>query len=269
MHKQAQRINHRLRMGVDRAMQHTPAGARRKYRAEMQHWRDELAHLNDWFTEGTRDWWGIPAPTAEQKAASSGVWSADAILTMHALRPSYHEELQLRPDALAGERVLEVGCGPLAPVLSFDHCERHGLDPLIDQYTAAGWPLYALDTTFVNAGAERMPYPDSYFDTVISVNALDHVDDFEQSASEIQRVLKPGGRIMFEVEYHEPTITEPLKLDDSRIAQAFHGVSMSKVREVSAHELFANLVTRYGLNSDVMPNLGSCEQYALWHGTAC
>jgi ubiquinone/menaquinone biosynthesis C-methylase UbiE len=53
-----------------------------------------------------------------------------------------------------------------------------------------------------------MPYPDAYFDAVISVNALDHVDDFERVASEMQRVLRKGGGIYFEVECHAPAVTE-------------------------------------------------------------
>src|SRR4051812_23443438 len=70
-----------------------------KYDAELTYWRGELQHLREWFEDGTRDWWGIPAPTGTQKRAPSDVWSVNAIYTMHALRPSYHEELQLDRDA--------------------------------------------------------------------------------------------------------------------------------------------------------------------------
>jgi hypothetical protein len=44
------------------------------------------------------------------------------------MSPSYHVELQLDADAFAGKRVLEIGCGPLVPILQFDDCERHGVD---------------------------------------------------------------------------------------------------------------------------------------------
>jgi ubiquinone/menaquinone biosynthesis C-methylase UbiE len=81
--------------------------------------------------------------------------------------------------------------------------------------------LYEYDVKVISFGAEKLPYPDNYFDAVLSVNALDHVDDFDQVAAEIQRVVKPGGEIRFEVEYHAPTVTEPLSLDDNKVREAF------------------------------------------------
>ena len=35
-----------------------------------------------------------------------------------------------------------------------------------------------------------MPFEDGFFDAVISVNAIDHVNDFAETAKEIKRVLK-------------------------------------------------------------------------------
>jgi ubiquinone/menaquinone biosynthesis C-methylase UbiE len=49
----------------------------------------------------------------------------------------------------------------------------------------------------VQAPAERLPFPDESFDTVVSTWALCTVDDPEQSLAEIRRVLKPGGRFLF------------------------------------------------------------------------
>ena len=171
--------------------------AKRKYSSELEYWKGELQHLHRWYQEAEVDWWGIPSPSPTQKMHVSEIWSVNAVMTMHNMRPSYFEELQLGGDSFQGKRVLEVGCGPLAPILQFSNCIRHGIDPLIDRYLAAGWPLYEYDATFINAKAESMPYADSYFDSVISVNALDHVDNFALVASEIQRVLKVGGGVFF------------------------------------------------------------------------
>ena len=255
-----------LRATIHTALRRLARRRPTKEAAELAHWRNELAKLRSWFIDGTSDWWGLPAPLDAQKSTTSDIWATNAILTMHQLRPTYWEELQADGGTFAGERVLEIGCGPLAPILQFEHCERHGLDPLIDAYVEAGWPLYDLDVTFVNAPGERMPYPDGWFDAVISVNALDHVDDFAAVVGQIERVLKPGGRVRFEVEYHEPTITEPLKLDDEIIAAAFVGTSLTKVRELDASELFGNLARRFGLRAEIVPQLGSGERYALWTG---
>ena len=47
--------------------------------------------------------------------------------------------------------------------------------------------------------AEDMPFPRS-FDGLVSVNALDHVDDFEGTASEIRRVLKEDAVVRVKVD---------------------------------------------------------------------
>lgn len=48
----------------------------------------------------------------------------------------------------------------------------------------------------VVAGAERIPYPSNYFDTVLSHEVIEHVMDDRKTVSEIVRVLKPGGRVV-------------------------------------------------------------------------
>ena len=41
--------------------------------------------------------------------------------------------------------------------------------------------------------SEALPFPDEFFERVIMVDALHHVDDQKGSAAEIWRVIKPGG----------------------------------------------------------------------------
>jgi hypothetical protein len=79
-------------------------------------------------------------------------------------------------------------------------------------------------------------------------------------------VVRPGGRLMFEVEYHEPTVTEPVELNDESVRGVFAEIELSKVRELTARDLFANLVKRFQLSDNVLPPLGSGERYACWHG---
>lgn len=45
---------------------------------------------------------------------------------------------------------------------------------------------------------EKLPFPDQIFSRVIMVDALHHVCSHEQTAAEIWRVLKPGGRIIIQ-----------------------------------------------------------------------
>ena len=238
---------------------------KRKHDSELAYWREELKHLRDWFQTGTRDWWGLKPPTPEQKLNISDLWVVNAVATRNALRPTYLERLRIERDHFAGKRALEVGCGPMAPILQFADCARHCVDPLINLYMEAGWPLFAYDARFINTGGESLPYPDGYLDAVISVNALDHVDDFERVAREMQRVLKPGGGTYFEVEYHPPTVTEPLHLSDKRVQDAFSSCDLKLVASRSGQELFDALVRRFNLDTFDFQHFGA-ERFCTWHG---
>ena len=46
--------------------------------------------------------------------------------------------------------------------------------------------------------AEKLPFPDEFFERVIMVDALHHVCDQKEAAQELWRVLKPGGMIIIE-----------------------------------------------------------------------
>lgn len=48
----------------------------------------------------------------------------------------------------------------------------------------------------VVAVTEYTPYPANYFDTIISNEVIEHVDNDRQTAREMIRILKPGGRVV-------------------------------------------------------------------------
>ena len=51
--------------------------------------------------------------------------------------------------------------------------------------------------TVTRAGAEELPFPDDRFDTAVSTLVLCTVEDPERAVSELRRVLRPGGRLLF------------------------------------------------------------------------
>jgi SAM-dependent methyltransferase len=212
-----------------------PSLSRRvKRRAEIFFWKAELERYRRWY-DG-EPLYGMDPPGPQERVAG---YSRETNATMTFLRvyqfQRYRDALQLGPDALAGLRVLDVGCGPFANLLAFCDAERHGLDPLVDRYRAAGYPLEEWTRegfTYHQAHAEHMPFPDGHFDVVLSVNAIDHVDALGAVATEIRRVLRPGGRLRLQVNYHPPTVTEPVHIDDDIMRRHFGWASeLHKVRD--------------------------------------
>jgi ubiquinone/menaquinone biosynthesis C-methylase UbiE len=122
----------------------------------------------------------------------------------------YTSHFALERSFFAGKKILDVGCGPCGSLEWADLAgERIGLDPLAAAYRDLGVDAHAM--TYVCAPAERMPFPDGYFDVVSSFNSLDHVDDLDQAAAEITRVLAPGGSFLLLTDVnHAPTLMEPI-----------------------------------------------------------
>lgn len=98
----------------------------------------------------------------------------------------------------AGERIrgriLENGCGVgmyvehLAPYGG----KIFGLEYDFERAAETGGRL----PNIINAAGENLPYPDNFFDLILSHEVLEHVADDTQAIREMARVLKPGGRMV-------------------------------------------------------------------------
>jgi len=109
----------------------------------------------------------------------------------------------------AGKRIIDIGCGPRGSLEWADMTiERVGLDSLAKEYMKLGADRHKM--TYVDAGAEHIPFPTAHFDAAFSFNSLDHVRDLEQTIAEIKRIVQPGGLFLLITELHsEATRTEP------------------------------------------------------------
>lgn len=111
------------------------------------------------------------------------------------------------------KKILDIGCGPLGSLEWADNAKlRVGLDPLANEYMKIG--ASELNMVFVLSPAEKIPFPDNYFDVISSFNSMDHVDDVDQVISEVKRVCKSGGTLLLITDIHEkPTVNEPQIID--------------------------------------------------------
>jgi ubiquinone/menaquinone biosynthesis C-methylase UbiE len=133
----------------------------------------------------------------------------------------------------------------------FDGSVLYCLDPLYGQYISTGFPIhYYKDVKFINSHSENIPINDSYFDVIISVNAIDHVDNFHATAQELKRVLKNNGQFAMHVHYHKATSAEPIEITDELFLQEYSWVK--GIRKVNASKVKTG------------SNAGDGESYVLW-----
>jgi SAM-dependent methyltransferase len=108
---------------------------------------------------------------------------------------------------LPGQRILEIGAG------SGESLNLAIPSPRWDSYVALdlapGWSdpeLYKKLTnkenhnfgsiTFVEANAQKLPFPDDFFDAAISTCVLAHIADPEEAIKELRRVVRHGGQVV-------------------------------------------------------------------------
>jgi SAM-dependent methyltransferase len=103
---------------------------------------------------------------------------------------------------LRGRRLLDVGCGDgtFTVLIGAPFEEVHGVDVQpdnIEEFKArvSGESKYQPHLT----SATRLDFPDEYFDAVMSLECLEHVDDLDAVTRECARVLKPGGQLLITV----------------------------------------------------------------------
>ena len=106
-----------------------------------------------------------------------------------------HKEEQLKKIAIIKqhfspspkERLLDVGCGSGITTGPWG-CQRYGIDPsreLIRKAVAKDKGI-----KYLIAAAENIPFPNGFFDHVISITAIQNFDDIEKGLQEIKRVGK-------------------------------------------------------------------------------
>lgn len=99
-------------------------------------------------------------------------------------------------------RVLDLGCGtganfPVWRTMAGVDLYAAEPDPHMLRRARRRAERLGLAAEFAGAPAERLPYPDGFFDCVAMTLVLCTVDDPSRSIAEVARVLKPGGEFRF------------------------------------------------------------------------
>ena len=105
-------------------------------------------------------------------------------------------------------RVLDVGCGRGDTVawLLDQGFDAYGID-VVEEYVSNGRSYLGPERLSVLED-QAYPYPDGYFDIVVSDQVFEHVENLDQLAREVSRVTKPGG-VGLHVFPAKWTFTEP------------------------------------------------------------
>jgi ubiquinone/menaquinone biosynthesis C-methylase UbiE len=116
------------------------------------------------------------------------------------VRPVRRQRRKVVP--LAKGRVLEIGIGTGLNLEHYDKARIElvvGLDPGLEMHPQARRRSRraAIEVELVGLSAERIPYDDGSFDTVLVTYSLCTIGDPLSALKEMRRVLRPGGRLIF------------------------------------------------------------------------
>jgi ubiquinone/menaquinone biosynthesis C-methylase UbiE len=104
---------------------------------------------------------------------------------------------------LKNSKIIDVGGGTGQSLCSFFHfpetLEYYLVDPNLrlihDQFLRIYPKLSYLKIAHILAYAEHLPFKNNFADLVISLSAIDHLNDYKEFIKESYRVLKPSGKV--------------------------------------------------------------------------
>lgn len=112
-------------------------------------------------------------------------------------------------ECTGGDDILEIGFGSGLTFLNLNTMYKkiHGLDLTCDvKQVSQVFASHEVYPDLQNGDVLKIPYGDNQFDTVLLISILEHLKphELEQAFSEIKRVLKPNGQVVYGVPVERP-----------------------------------------------------------------
>ena len=183
------------------------------------------------YAEG--DWWG--------KAAPRGLRQLRKLVPA---RFAYFDGVIADWTDLA---VLDLGCGGgfMAEALALRGAAVVGIDPCASAIALACEHAHAsgLAIDYRVGRGEAIPLDAGSVDVVVSVDVLEHVDSLEKVLGEIDRVLRPGGFILFDTVNDTRLAAFVMVTLAERVLRLLPAGTHERERFVTPHRLRAILVS--------------------------
>lgn len=132
----------------------------------------------------------------------------------------------------AGSSVLDAGAGECVYKKLFSHCNYKAIDLAVGE---SRWNYANLDYV---GSLHEMPIEDEAFDAVLCTQVLEHLEWPRESVKEMQRVLKPGGKLY---------MTVPMAQSEHQIPYDFFRYTSYGLESICKHAGFNNIkITPFG-----------------------
>ncbi len=129
--------------------------------------------------------------------------------------------LDIQPDS----HILEIGFGPGVDIRQVSEMVPQGFVAGVDHSDTMVQQACKRNARAIQAGrvelqlgsAAKIPYPDAAFDLIFAINVAQFWEEPQAVLAELQRVLKPQGRIAIAIQPRGPAITEAVAKETGRL----------------------------------------------------
>ncbi|MCL3860518.1 methyltransferase domain-containing protein [Actinotalea sp. K2] len=188
----------------------------------------------------------------------------ESVLRSHRWRTAENSAAYLLPVLQAGQRLLDVGCGPgtvtvdLAAMVAPG--EAVGLDrseAVIEVARESALAAGVANVTFRHGDVYALPFPDAAFDVVHAHQVLQHLSDPVAALREMRRVTRPGGVVAVrDADYAAMTWYPPSSGLEEWLA-LYHEVTAANGAEADAGRRLLSWVREAGFDpAGITPSAG-------------